>query len=431
MQYGKGESHREDVAAAALLPGGASETPTLLRVETPIGLSAAVGQVYSECSFNTGQTRDLTDTPGGIASSKAAKILRICLVASSRFPVAEPFAGGLESQTYALARGLADRGHAVTLFAAPGSDVGKGVEVIAAEKFEASPKARADVGAPAEEWMREHHSYLGLMLDVAGPKLSDFDLIHNNSLHHLPIAMSSAVAAPMVTTLHTPPTPWLESASRYSSSRMVYTAVSKFTSDQWAHVVQATVIPNGIDVSAWRPGNGGSEAVWFGRIVPEKGLHLAIAAAKRAGFTLNIAGPKHDPEYFDAIVRPHLGNGVNYVGHLTRDELRNLVGASAVTLVTPCWDEPFGLVAAESMAAGTPVAAINRGGLAEFVSPESGRLAPRGNIKALSKAIGEASQLCRSTVRQYAAESLSVNRMITSFESLYLQQVLMDSDISS
>ena len=48
--------------------------------------------------------------------------MRICVIASSRHPIAEPFAGGLEAWTHALVTELAARGHDVTLFAAPGSD---------------------------------------------------------------------------------------------------------------------------------------------------------------------------------------------------------------------------------------------------------------------------------------------------------------------
>ena len=46
--------------------------------------------------------------------------MRIGLVASARFPIIEPFAGGLEAHTWSLARGLRARGHRV---AAPGERV--------------------------------------------------------------------------------------------------------------------------------------------------------------------------------------------------------------------------------------------------------------------------------------------------------------------
>ncbi|SES47958.1 hypothetical protein [Actinokineospora terrae] len=46
----------------------------------------------------------------------------------------------------------------------------------------------------------------------------DYDVVHNNSLHHLPVAMAAALSVPMLTTLHTPPTPWLESAISLGSS---------------------------------------------------------------------------------------------------------------------------------------------------------------------------------------------------------------------
>ena len=48
--------------------------------------------------------------------------MRIGIVAAARFPIAEPFAGGLEAHVWGLAERLRRRGHDVTLFAGPGSD---------------------------------------------------------------------------------------------------------------------------------------------------------------------------------------------------------------------------------------------------------------------------------------------------------------------
>jgi hypothetical protein len=116
--------------------------------------------------------------------------------------VAEPFQGGLEAHTAALADRLMRRGHEVSLFAAPGSDPRFGARVLPVSRHRSSAIARRDVAAPPETWMQEHHAYLALMLELMRDG-DRYDVVHNNSLHHLPIAMASAISPPLVTTLHT------------------------------------------------------------------------------------------------------------------------------------------------------------------------------------------------------------------------------------
>ena len=135
--------------------------------------------------------------------------MRIALVAGTRFPVSEPFAGGMEAHTWLLASELTRRGHDVTVFAGNGSDPSIGtLNVIDGDGFDPSPLARADVSMPPERFLREHHAYQKLMLQLS--RDDSFDVVHLNSLHHLPVAMSPLLPRPPVLTLHTPPTPWLE-----------------------------------------------------------------------------------------------------------------------------------------------------------------------------------------------------------------------------
>ena len=349
---------------------------------------------------------------------------RIALIASARFAIREPFAGGLEAHTWTLARALRQRGHHVTVFAGPGSDPGLGVREIPARWPRISAAARADVSMTAEGWLEEHHAYLTLMLQLS--RCGEFDLVHNNSLHHLPIAMAAAVPTPMITTLHTPPTPWLESAIQAGPCPVTFVAVSEHTARAWQHCADALVIRNGIDLGVWPPGPGGGPAIWFGRLVPEKGADLAIRAARAAGLELDLVGPIGDHDWFERHIRPELGPGVRYLGHLDHGELAARVGAASVTLATPRWDEPYGLVVAESLACGTPVAAFDRGGVGEILAPDCGVLVGADDVPALAAAALQAGALSRDAARARAVSACSLDRMIDGYERLYARLAVRD-----
>jgi glycosyltransferase involved in cell wall biosynthesis len=353
--------------------------------------------------------------------------LSVAVIGPARFPVAEPFAGGLEAHTHALTLGLQRRGHRVTLFAAPGSDRRLGPVDLAVDSFSSSPAARADVGAPPEQWMREHHAYLDLMLSLGGQRgtrratAASYDVVHDNSLHHLPVAMAGTLPSPVVTTLHTPPVPWLESAAVLRGGVHPFVTVSTAMATAWRHVLESQVIPNGVDTTQWRAGPGGTRAVWSGRLVPEKAPHEAVLAARRAGIAIDLAGPMLDRAYFDRHLRPLLGSRARYLGHLGQQSLRHLVAHARVVLVTPAWDEPFGLVAAEALACGTPVAAYDRGALREVVTPDVGALAPAGDVDALASAIDRAVRLDRGAARDRAQRCFSLDAMLDAYEQLYVR----------
>ena len=345
--------------------------------------------------------------------------LRIALIASTRFPISEPFAGGLEAHTWTLANGLRQRGHAVTVFAAAGSDPRLDVSAVVPRRAGLSASSRADVSMTSEDWLQDHHAYLQLMLDL-GRRNAPFDIVHNNCLHYLPVATARLLRMPMVTTLHTPPTPWLESAIQAGTCPVHFVAVSEHTAAAWRHrIPTAYVIANGVDPDRWPLGTGGGPAIWSGRIVPEKGTHLAIRAAQRAGVELAIVGPIGDPSYYRTEVEPLLTDRVRYLGHLERTELAVRLGQASVCLVTPRWDEPYGLVAAEALACGTPVCGFDRGALSEVVSDEVAVLVPADDVDALADAIPAAVGLSRSTARRRALTSCSADVMIDAYVALY------------
>lgn len=334
--------------------------------------------------------------------------MKIAILAPLRFPIAEPFAGGLEIHTHLLARGLVKRGHEVTLFAHPGSEAGCNL-----------------VACPVAE--QAGFLTYSLAIRVAVRKISegDFDVVHNNSIHFLPPLLARTLPCPMVTTLHTPPykSHRLTAGFTRKSRNHTYVAISRFLGGVWDDLVgDYSVVHNGIELAVW-PFSAGAEAktaVWYGRLTPEKGAEYAIAAARAADYRLTLAGPAYDQGYFDEKIAPLLDDRIVYLGHLSQTELAVLVGRSAVGLVTSVWDEPFGLAYVEMLACGTPVVGFRSGAAEEIVTAETGTLVARYDVQALTRVLGEVERsIDRRACRRRAESAFLVERMVVDYLEIY------------
>lgn len=139
-------------------------------------------------------------------------------------------------------------------------------------------------------------------------------------------------------------------------------------------------------------------AFWSGRMCIEKAPHHAIQAALKAGIKLTLAGQMSDEKYFKEHVQPLLDNhkeNINYVGHISQNQINEYLCNSAVSFFTSTWEEPYGLVLAESLACGTPVIAYNIGAAPEILTSKTGILVEPNNIEELAKAFKTASKLSR------------------------------------
>ena len=161
------------------------------------------------------------------------------------------------------------------------------------------------------------------------------------------------------------PTQTLRDARRAGSSRSARTRPRPIPNVDWAGVVH-----NGLTLDDAPFDRRRGDALCFvGRVAPEKGIVEAIEIANATGRPLRIAakvGPTAaERDYYENVFQPALeaaGPSVEFLGELEQAERDVLFAESYATLMPGSWPEPFGLVAIESLACGTPVIARRVGG---------------------------------------------------------------------
>jgi len=127
-------------------------------------------------------------------------------------------------------------------------------------------------------------------------------------------------------------------------------------------------------------------------------------------------------------LRKQLGlKGVHFLGHQTQDILARIYNAADVSIV-PSRVEPFGLVAVEALACGTPVIATNAGGLPDFITDEVGALVPVDDPEGLAQAvIYEIEHHTKQTkgvfAHQYAYENYTWEQQVAKMVLLYQQAI--------
>ena len=166
----------------------------------------------------------------------------------------------------------------------------------------------------------------------------------------------------------------------------------------------------------------GDYLAFVGRITPEKGVADCIAVAKAAGMPLRMAAKvydEHEKVHFAEVVQPAIDDGrVEFLGELGQPERDALYAGAAATLMLGAWPEPFGLVAIESMATGTPVIARRAGALTETIQHGETGFLVDDELEA-GLAIRFVRDLDRARVRRRVVERFSPGRMTDEYETTY------------
>ncbi len=348
--------------------------------------------------------------------------MRIALIAPLVSPIREPNLGGAQAVVSDLAGELTRRGHDVVVYAARGSAIdGVAIAIVDVD----SDALAGDVVRPGAERAASAAmvaTYQAVYDDVAGRR---YDTVHNHGFDAPAITVASARAIRVLHTLHLPPSPVLAAAldEARRSGTVWCAAVSQAQAAAWRPLTTIdAVLRNGVPIEdipfAPQPR---TSAIIAARFSAEKGIDEGIAAARAAAISVDVYGTPYDAGY-EWGVRDRWRDDaqVRFRPPLVRAALWKALGEAAVAVCLSQWDEPFGMVAAEAQAAGTPVVASARGGLLEVVRDGvTGHLVDPQDTRAGAEAIGPVSRLDRRACRRHAEASLSLAAAVSAHEELY------------
>ena len=249
----------------------------------------------------------------------------------------------------------------------------------------------------------------------------EFDLIHNH-YDFLPLNYSHFTNTPLLTTIHGFSSPAIIPVYKKYNDSSYYVAVSKANKLQELDYI--ATIHHGIDLQKFPfTENNRDYLLFFGRIHPEKGTHLAIQVARKADLPLIIAGIIHDQGYFDEQIQPYIdGLKVKYLGSIDQPDKSKLLGNALALLHLIDYDEAFALSIIESMACGTPVIAFNRGSVPEIIQHQkTGFIVD--TIDEACEALNKLAHINPRLCRQQVESLFSSERMARDYLELY-QKIL-------
>jgi glycosyltransferase involved in cell wall biosynthesis len=340
--------------------------------------------------------------------------LRIALVSPPMLPVPPPTYAGTERVVAALGETLVAHGHDVTLFA-PGDSEFSGTLVATPERSLWSREYRDDVS-----------SFINVTLAKVWARHDEFDIIHSH-VETLGFLFARYCPTPVVTTLHgrLDVSGIPELIEEFSDISLVAISDSQRRWGEDANWVATIHHGLPLEQMPFRP-DPGDYLAFVGRITPEKGIGDVIELARRTKLPLKMAAKvydEHEKVHFDEVVKPAIEKGIveflGEVGPLERDPL--YAGARA-TIMLGAWPEPFGLVAIESLATGTPVIARRAGALTETIEHGiDGFLVD--DLTEAELAVSMIPDLDRTLIRERALERFSPERMTAEYETVYADLV--------
>src|ERR1700737_1191096 len=344
--------------------------------------------------------------------SRVDDALRIAIVAPAWYSLPPRGYGGTELVAHLLHTELRRLGHDVAGLGGEGSAEGVTMRADAAWSH--------DLGGPAE--MARQATYLARVYQaIAG---QHFDVLHDHTGYEgLLLALCSDVAPVVVHTIHGELVEPMSTFYKEVHTRARLCAISVSQAASAPILNLAGIVHNAVERPTAPPSAGHERyLIEVARITPDKGQHMAIEVAQRAGRKLILAGKvertEEGLEYFEEQVEPFLSPSVEYYPNVAGAQKARLISRAAAGIFPLQWAEPFGLAMVECMVAGTPVVALRFGSTTELIEHGvTGFLAE--DVDGLMAAVGRIDEIDRVRCAEEVRARFGAHHMAARHPSVY------------
>ena len=361
--------------------------------------------------------------------------MRIAMLAPISWPLPPSGYGPWELVVHNLTEELVREGQDVTVFAAGGSKTSAKLVATCPYALETWPDAERkqlreyDPGTGHLEGPPDGSVWQALHIAKCMERAAagEFDVVHSH-LHVHALVYGRLIRCPLVTTLHGAAWSRAHHPILEAYGNLAFVSISNAERQLMPKLNYAATVYNGIRLDNFPfEGRKDDYLLFAGRLSPEKGPDVAIDVAKRSGRRLLMAG-LIEPQYqafFDAKVKPHIdGRRVEYLGLLSQKELAPYYRRAAGVLFTINWCEPFGLVAVEAQASGTPLIATRYGALPEIIiDGQTGFVVDSVDqaVRAVDRLETISPTACRRNVEERFTAAAMAKGYVKVYESLVLQ----------